>query len=244
MDDSFEFTQDMEHADRNIVYEQALLEYFDEKLEFDAPRFRDFSSDPYRKKLDAIERVLFNQGTSSPCTSAASSDNEDINWFQITHMSHEPSMPPSPPTPLITPVLTKRVGLGSPARVVRSGDTTASSHSSRSISGTLTGMSSDRLSGTLNRRLFTRNVHSPLRSSVTGGFAPARKEQQSLQYQSPLAHQLHEYILDECLSRSPSPPSLFHDTTTLDLENKDENMDRFSRRESFNLSDINLLDDE
>lgn len=211
--------------------------YVCEALEFDAPKFQNFDKTPYRKRLQIIEAILLNQkNIADTCYYEDNDDDdddyyyydynddaeEDIDWFHRVHNSHEASVPPSPPAPLITPVVIRKVGLGSPGRIIKS---TSSANSGNSSSGKI------------------QALNSPLRNvGQLSALSPLRLVTNSpLVTRSKVVHE--DFDLDEdCLARSPSPPSLVNDVATLDDIGTSSNT--FSRRESGNISDIDLFRDE
>lgn len=194
-----------------------------QRFEFDAPRFHDFCHTPYRRRLVLLEAMLLNNHANANDNDNDNDDNletlpespltatpPDIDWFQRgPHAGHERSTPGTPPTPLITPtaLLMRRVGLGSPGRIVKNG-----SSGSGNNSGGGGGSGREKNGGEHGTQLLDHNnnnnrpshssLHSPLRKTVT--------------MMSPLRVQTSP--LSDNLSRSPSPPSLAHDLTELDNE--------------------------
>ena len=223
-------------------------------FEFDAPKFRNFDKTPYRLRSKIIERLLNaeeeNRLSDSEIqalkfSSPRESDDEaeygidDIDWFQRPHFSHEPSEPPSPPAPLITPITLKKVGLGSPARVIRSNSSTGNNSSTLS-----SGPTEKTPTRTKRSLLSPLRISSPLRHLEKGNAV-----KKLVKHESPLhiATPKHKssVVDDPLLSKSPSPPRLFHDISVLERENDTSNdQGNFSRRNSANLSDIDLFRDE
>ena len=219
-------------------------------FEFDAPKFRNFDKTPYRLRSKIIERLLNAEEEnrlseseiqalkfSSPRESGDEAEYgiDDIDWFQRPHFSHEPSEPPSPPAPLITPITLKKVGLGSPARVIRSNSSAGNNSST---------LSSGPAEKTPTRT--KRSLLSPLRiSSPFRHLEKGNAVKKLVKHESPLhiatPKQKSNAVDDPLLSKSPSPPRLFHDISILERENDQGN---FSRRNSANLSEIDLFRDE
>ena len=84
-----------------------------DKFEFDAPQFEDFTQPRYLRKLQLLEQVVLPPEQRSEWTvhtvDSLTQDEDgatdaDAEWFEIAHFEHEPSSPMSPAGPLITPV--------------------------------------------------------------------------------------------------------------------------------------------
>jgi hypothetical protein len=223
-------------------------------FEFDAPKFQNFDQTPYRKRTAFIETLLEAENNGDnlceeymdmDLDSPASSE-PDIDWFQLPHSSHELPNPASPPVPLITPVLC-RLGLGSPGRVIKS--TTSSEKSSNRTEYTPL---RSRQTNTIN--FSPLRLQSPLRKDLGSSYT-ASSVTKSASARYPIQSRLD--LVDEDLSRSPSPPRLNHDISTLENEKymsdldfdrmglaNEEDEGHFSRRNSDHLSDFDLTRDE
>ena len=85
-----------------------------DKFEFDAPQFEDFTQPRYLRKLQLLEQVVLPPEQRSEWTvhtvdllthnEDSATDDGDAEWFEIAHFEHEPSSPMSPAGPLITPI--------------------------------------------------------------------------------------------------------------------------------------------
>lgn len=81
-----------------------------DKFAFDAPQFQDFTHPRYRTIKRRLEEVVLPeeereewQVEELSAEAFDSPNKDDYEWFQTRHLEHEPSSPPTPTGPLITP---------------------------------------------------------------------------------------------------------------------------------------------